>query len=436
MEAKQMNVEDKPLIDIHPKKRTLFFIILYCLFAFDFIARVGINAIFPVIQGDLGLSDTEVGMMGSVVLLGMGVLVLPVSFLGEKYSTKKAITLSALVWSVGTLLSGMASSFQLLLASRFMVGAGNSAYAPLSNSLITSMYYKKDWGKKIGIYNTAMTIGMALGAIVFANLANSFGWRMAFYTVGIISAVLTVASLALPDPKKILAMQSGVGNVKQVEEKEKAAVNIREALKVFSKNKTLLGMCLSAGLSALVIQGINSWLSIYFVREMGMSVSIAASLISVLALVAAIGYPVGGAIMDRWYQYDKRSRVLMPSSCIVLSVLCFVVGFYFKLAPIIFLGAFFATTANTSFHVATQELVPSWFKSVSYGVYVLFIQLLGAVGPLFVGKVSEHFGLTFALSISQALSVLSVIILLLLSRTYLNDFYKARKMEQDAGISE
>ena len=93
MQKKKMNLEDKPLIYVKPKKRTLFFIILYGLFVMDFISRVGINAIFPVIQEDLGLSDMEVGMMGSVVLLGMAVLVLPVSFLGEKYSPKKAISL-------------------------------------------------------------------------------------------------------------------------------------------------------------------------------------------------------------------------------------------------------------------------------------------------------------------------------------------------------
>lgn len=430
MEAKQMNVEDKPLIDVHPKKRTLFFIILYCLFAFDFIARVGINAIFPVIQGDLGLSDTEVGMMGSVVLLGMGVLVLPVSFLGEKYSTKKAISLSAFVWSVGTLLSGMASNFSLLLASRFMVGAGNSAYAPLSNSMITSMYCKKDWGKKIGIYDTAMTIGMALGAIVFANLANSFGWRMAFYAVGIISAMLTMASLALPDPKKILVMQSDAGNVKQAEAQEQAKVNIREALKVFGKNKTLLSMCLAAGLSALVIQGITSWLSIYFVREKGLPIGYAATLVSVVALIAAVSYPVGGAIMDKWYLIDKRCRAYMPCICSILAVLAFGIGFYLKVIPAIFIGSFFATMGSTCFHVATQELVPSWFKSVSYGVYVVFIQLLGAVGPLLVGSLSEVLGLKNALALIQVSFIVAAIILMMVSRIYVSDFNKARAMEE------
>ena len=126
--------QDQPLIQAPKRKRTICFLILYGLFVIDFISRVGINAIFPVIQADLQLTDTQVGMMGSVVLLGMAVFVLPISFLGEKYSPKKGISFSALIWSIGTLLSGMASNFGVLLASRFFVGTGNSAYAPLSNS--------------------------------------------------------------------------------------------------------------------------------------------------------------------------------------------------------------------------------------------------------------------------------------------------------------
>lgn len=427
-------IEEKPLISVAPKKRTLFFIIMYGLFLFDFISRVGINSIFPIIQGDLGLSDSQVGMMGSVVLFGMGVLVLPVSFLGEKYSPKRAINLSALVWSIGTLLSGMANSFGMLIASRFLVGSGNSAYAPLSNSLITSMYSKKDWGKKIGIYNTAMTLGMALGAIVFANLANNFGWRMAFYTVGVISLLLTVASLVLPDPKKILDAQYDEASSYEKNEKhvEQNRVDLKKVLHVVVNNKSLLGVCVGASLGALVLQGILSWLSIFFVREVGLSVSFSATLISVIALVAALGYPIGGTIMDKWYVKDKRCRVFLPAICLSIAFVSLVVGFHFKVIPAIFVGAFCLTTANTSYHVATQELVPSWFKSISYGVYVLFIQLLGAVGPLVIGHLSEAFGLLTALTVLPCLLLVAISVFLLTSRNYIQDFDHARTLEHEA----
>lgn len=426
MSTQEMQTEDKPLIHVAPSKRRIFFIILFGLFMIDFIARVGINAIFPVIQEDLGLSDSEVGMMGSVVLFGMAVFVLPISFLGEKYSPKKAISISAFIWTAGTLLSGIASSYYLLLASRFFVGTGNSAYAPLSNSLITSMYAKKDWGKMIGIYNMAMTLGMAAGSIVFANIAAFYGWRAAFEAVGIVSLLLAIASLTLPDSKKLLAEQL---KQKSVEKKEKQEVQLLDALKVLGKNKSLLGVCFGAGFCALVLQGAMSWISIYYVREMGMSVSFAATLVSAMSLISALGYPIGGAIMDKWYLRDKRGRVFLPCVCLILVVVAMLAGFYLHFVPLLFFGFFAMTTANTSFHVATQELVPSWYKSVSYGVYVVFIQFFGAFGPMLTGALSETFGLTPALSLIQILTLVAIISFFLTSRSYVKDFEKARALE-------
>lgn len=73
-----------------PKKTLVFGIfVLYALFMLDFAARLGVNAVFPLMQKDLGLSDSQVGLLGSVVLFGMTVFVLPVSFLADKTSKKK-----------------------------------------------------------------------------------------------------------------------------------------------------------------------------------------------------------------------------------------------------------------------------------------------------------------------------------------------------------
>ncbi len=77
----------------------------------------------------------------------------------------------------------------------------------------------------------------------------------------------------------------------------------------------------------MALQGVLSWLSIYFVREMNLQLSLAATLISVLALISAFGYPLGGTIMDKWYQYDKRARVYLPAICVSLATVSFLAGF-------------------------------------------------------------------------------------------------------------
>lgn len=163
-----------------------------------------------------------------------------------------------------------------------------------------------------------------------------------------------------------------------------------------------------------------------------MSIATAAALLGASNLIAALGYPVGGAIMDAWYKKDKRSRVFLPAICLTVCAILYAAGFQFQIIPILLIGQFFYTMGNTGFHAASQELVPVWFKSVSYGVYVLFIQLLGAVGPVCAGILSDTLGLVNALVVIQGLFVIATLVLIMAGFFYLKDYQAARRAEQEA----
>lgn len=412
------------ILNVKGLKKKLYFIILYLLFAADFISRVGINAIFPVIQKDMNLTDVQVGILGGVVLLGMALFVLPISFLGEKKSTRKAITISSIVWGVASLFSGFASGFGALATSRFFVGVGNSAFAPLATSTITTWYKKSQWGKILGIFNTAMVFGSAVGSIVFAQISSTIGWRVAFYTIGAVSLVLALVSLIIPDPNKEKEEKSNI------EVKVKSEIKVKSSLKYILKNRALITMCIGAGIAVMALTALNSWTAIFFVREMGLSVTESATLISGMAVLSILGFPIGGFLLDAFYKKDKRSRMWIPAICIALSGLLYFIGFYFKAIPIILIGAMVYTFGGTAFHIASQELVPSWLKSVSYGTYVLFIQLLGALGPVITGFMSQAFGLSHSILLVQGLFIISAIILFIASFSYIKYYEKARKEEQ------
>ena len=83
------------------------FVVLYMLFLLDFSARLGVTSVFPAMQKALGLTDSQIGVAGSAVLCGMTLFVLPLSFIADKTSKKKAITLMSGLWGVGCLLCGL-----------------------------------------------------------------------------------------------------------------------------------------------------------------------------------------------------------------------------------------------------------------------------------------------------------------------------------------
>jgi MFS family permease len=400
-------------------KKKIYFLILYLLFIVDFIARVGINSILPMIQTDMNLNDSQIGILSGVVLLGMAIFVLPISILGEKKSTRKAITISSIIWGVGSLFSGLATNFLQLSVSRFFVGIGNSAFAPLSTSTITSWYDKSKWGKVIGLFNTAMVLGGALGAIVFVRLSATIGWKNTFYIVGIVSLILSLFSLIIPD------------NNKKVKEEKDSIKNIKTKyiIKSVLENKALIIMCLGAGIAIMALNGLNAWLSVYFVREMGMSMSNTALIVSFMSIFSIIGFPIGGLLLDIFYKKNKSSRILIPAICIAICGIFYFLGFYFNILPLIILAATVYTFGGTAFHTASQELVPKNLKSVSYAVYVLFIQFLGALGPILVGLVSQYFNLRTALVSVQILFVISALILFRCSFLYVKYYKKAREEE-------
>lgn len=427
--------KDEPLIKLPKGKRLFFVAILYLLFCFDLAIRYGVNAILPLLQEDLGISATQIGLFSSAVFLGMAIFVMPISFFGAQSGQKKAISLCTILWSGVTVLCGFAQGAVSLALLRLGVGAGNSAYAALSTDMLTSWYKKSSWGKVLGLYNTAMTIGGILGMVLFAAIAQALGWRMSFYIIGGISLVLSLLTFLLPDNKKLMAEQ-GAAEAKATGKKEveQKKLNVADTAKLLLSNRALLLMCLGAGLAVMTLNIGTTFVSIYYVNVMGMSLTAAAGIVALGTPIGLIAYPLGGAILDKWYKKDRRARMYMPMICIALTAVTFFFGYKMANIPLILLASGFYNLGNTSFHTAAHELVPVWYKSVSYGIYVLFIQLLGAVGPTLGGVMVDKMGVQNALSSAQAFFVISAVLLFLAGGIYIKYYNRAREEELSSGV--
>lgn len=427
--------KDEPLVKLPKGKRMFFVAILYVLFCLDLGIRYGVNAILPIIKDDLLLTDTQVGLLGSCVFLGMAIFVMPISYIGESKSQRRAVSLCTMLWSGVTVICGFATSAVTLAACRLGVGAGNSAYAPLSTAMITSWYKKSSWGKALGFYNTAMVIGGALGYVLFAAIAETIGWRETFYIVGGVSLVLSLLTLFLPDNKKLMAEQNAAeAQATGKEEVKQVKLNVKDTAKLVISNKALLIMCLGAGLAVMTLNIGSTFISLYYVNEIGMSMTAAAGIVALGTPISLVAYPLGGAILDKWYQKDRRARMWMPMICIAATAITFAIGYSTKNIPLIILANALYGLGNTSFHTASHELVPVWYKSISYGTYVLFIQLLGAVGPTLGGVMSDKMGLQTALVTSQLFFAISAILLFFAGACYLKYYNAAREQELASGV--
>ncbi len=142
------------------------------------------NAILPSIRDDLGATDVQMGLVAAVFTACFGVLVPVAGWLADRVSRKRLIWLSLLVFSLGTLLTGVSGGLISLIIFRSLAtGAGESFYTPPALSLIGQHHTEKR-SLALSINQTSQYVGMVASSWMAAWLAERYGWRTAFYVFG------------------------------------------------------------------------------------------------------------------------------------------------------------------------------------------------------------------------------------------------------------
>ena len=417
---------DKPMIEL-PMSRIIFYVsIVWLLYFLDFMARFGINPLYPLIQKELALSDPEVGILGSVVLFGMAILVLPLSYIADRWSRSKLLSLMALVWSACSIISGSAKSFILLVCARAGLGVGEASFAPTATSLLTTWFRRSKWGLVLGFFNSAVSLGIFVGSVFSGYMAVTHGWRAALICIGLPGIVLGLLALLIPDTKATQLTATG--------ERKEVKLTVGSAAAVVGKNRSMLLLVLFYGITNMAGVALLSWMPMYFVRVMEMPVPKAATLAGLTAVLGVIGAPLGGYLSDLLVKKDLRYRMWFPAIMAIIVALLFAAGLSMKNVPIIFIASFLATFINPGLNASSQELVPSWSRSVSLGVVIFGMQFIGMLGPWLVGLFSKYYGLMNAMVLMQIAFVICCIGFIIASTGYRRDYQRAREEEAASGI--
>jgi MFS family permease len=171
--------------------------ILFVVYIFNFIDRQIVNILSEDIKHDLGLSDTQIGMMTglsfALIYCTMGI---PVARIADATSRKGVTALSLIVWSGFTALCGLStnieiggvtvvSAFIFLLVARMGVGLGEAGGSPPAHAMISDYYEKEKRGRALAVYSAGLYAGTLLGYYLGGYLTDVLSWRQAFFVVGI-----------------------------------------------------------------------------------------------------------------------------------------------------------------------------------------------------------------------------------------------------------
>lgn len=368
--------------------------VIYLLYLMDMATRTAISPMFPTLQKDLGLTDTQLGFLTSLVLVMIAVFALPVSYVIDRWRRGKLISLMSITWSIGSLVSGFSGNFAQLAVGRAVLGVGEASFVSGGMCMIIATIKKHVRATVQGIWSTASPVGMAVGIMAGGWMAVNYGWRATFVALAVPGIILGILAWFFPDYKNKTPDATAFSGTK--------APSFAGTLKILLKNKTLVYMNISFGLYGLTMQAMTYWLPTYLTRYCSMNMTQASTIIGLMVLAGIVAMPLGGFITDRISKHNPRNKVIFCCICIFLAVVFFLTGTLFLIYPLFFFGLFFTCLFQPANMIAFQEVVPTNLRASAYGVFFLSQYLLGGFwGPGLAGLFSDMWGLSTALIIIE-----------------------------------
>src|SRR2546427_11190496 len=166
----------------------------------NYIDRFILTAVLPRVKSELACRDFQLGLLGNVFLVTYFVTSPLFGALGDRLSRPRLMSAGVTAWSMATAAAGLTRNFTQLLVARAWVGVGEAAYATISPALLSDYFPRSQRGRAFAVFYVAIPVGSAAGFLLGGTLERAFGWRAAFYAVGLPGIVLGLLALRVPDP--------------------------------------------------------------------------------------------------------------------------------------------------------------------------------------------------------------------------------------------
>src|SRR3984885_1491973 len=163
----------------------------------NYVDRGNLATAVPLIQGELGLSGTQLGFLLSVFYYSYVLAMVPAGWLAERYGAQRVLAAGIAIWSLATLLTGFATGFWPLLLLRLLLGVGESVGFPSTSQLFANQlpFAQVTTAKREYVY--MYLVGPAIGTVLSVLLMRIYGWRAVFVMFGAVSLLCIVPILRI-----------------------------------------------------------------------------------------------------------------------------------------------------------------------------------------------------------------------------------------------
>jgi MFS family permease len=440
------DVEDRLSTIVGGRDRLRVIVLLAAVLGLDSADKATIGAVAGELEHSLSVGNVQIGLLATVSTAVGLVATLPVGLLADRINRVRLLTAAIVVWSVAMVVSGVSTSFLMLLLSQLALGAIVATAGPTVASLTGDFFPGFERGRIYSFILTGELVGVAVGFLVAGQLASFATWRAGFFVLSIAGFVLAVAlrklmreparggqdRLTADDDTRRTYVGTGQGRGRgarssqpanggtggdaeegEVEQDvERGGVRPHEglvlhedptrrslwwAVRYVLSIRTNLALILASALGYFFFSGIRTFGVVFFRGRFGLGQSLGSALLVAVGIGAVVGVLIAGRLADRLIHRGViTGRLLVAGAAYLFAVVFFVPGLLTRslaiALPLFFVAAAGVGGANPPLDAARLDIMHSRLWGRAESVRTVLRSVGEAVAPILFGFVSEAFG--------------------------------------------
>ena len=363
--------------------------VLFLINLMNFFDRQIIGGVGEGIRREWALSDTALGLLGTVFTLLYAVVGLPLGRLSDRKPRRMILAGGVFVWSLLTAVSGLARSFSQLIIARLGVGVGEATCSPASTSLIGDLFPSTMRARAVALWMLGLPLGLGLANGAGGWILQNWGWRNAFYVAAIPGLFCALAALMMHEPARGMKETHAVGERRRPGNPYMLVLSI----------PTMLWVILSGALHNFNMYALGAFVSPFLVRFHHMTFVNAGWVAAcVYGFTGVFGLTIGGALADRLYSKRVDGRLIVGTAAIVICAPLMLLGLGRPGGDVVGFALLMGTGVGVMFayystvYSTIHDVVEPSLRGTAMALYFFAMYVLGAsLGPVGTGLASDYF---------------------------------------------
>jgi predicted MFS family arabinose efflux permease len=363
--------------------------VLFAINLMNFFDRQIIGGVGEGIRREWALSDTALGLLGTVFTLLYAVFGLPLGRLSDRTQRRRILAGGVFVWSVLTALSGAARNFSQLIVARLGVGIGEATCSPASTSLIGDLYPTDRRARAVALWMLGLPLGLGLANGAGGWILQNWGWRNAFYVAAVPGLFCAIAALWMREPERGRREEHAIGARRREGNPYLLVLSI----------PTMLWIIVSGALHNFNMYALGAFVAPFLVRFHHMTFQYAGWVAAlVYGFSGIVGLVAGGALADRLYKQRVDGRLMVGCGAIAICTPLLFLGLrreagdVLGFALLMGLGCGVMYAYYSTVYSTIHDVVEPSLRGTAMALYFCAMYLLGAsLGPVGTGLASDYF---------------------------------------------